>query len=143
MDDLQEWNSLAWKKAVRETCAAGGNARHMRLRGLAYELAEVFASDLAHAVTTFPEQVMRAWHTDRDDLLVLIDRHAPIAQGTPRWREVEVELATICISELETSLCEVCRNADFVRLDPRMHLRRVCFEAVFGFFFFLLRGSAS
>ncbi len=112
---------------------------HTGLRELAYELVEAFPGDLAKAVTAFPDQVMRAWRIDQDEILVLIDQKSPISQGTPRWREVEVELATICISAIEGDLCRMCRDRSFDEVDLQMYVRRVCFEEIFGFFFFLLR----
>lgn len=138
------WDSAVWKMTARNVClhSIGGDATQIRVRGLAYELAEVFAADMAHAVRTFPSHVMRAWQIDQDDLLALIDRRSPISQGTPRWRDVEVELVTICISAIESGLCAACRHQDFGRLDLQMHVRRVCFESIFEFFFFLLRGTA-
>lgn len=144
MDHAHTWDGLAWKTTLRALCGSPfrADAGNDRLRGLACELAEVYAADLAHAVTAFPRHVMRAWNIGEDETLGLIDRCSPISQGTPRWRDVEVELATICLSALEASLCALCREQTFADIDLRMHVRRVCFESVFGFFLFILRGSS-
>jgi hypothetical protein len=142
MDGGRGLDDRAWKKATRAVCRSplGGDTRQTRLRGLAYELAEAFSTDLAHAVTTFPTHVMRAWHIDQDEILMLIDQRSPISQGSPRWREVEVELASICISAIESDLCEMCRDENFAPDHLQMCVRRICFESIFEFFFFLLRG---
>jgi hypothetical protein len=138
------WDGRSWKKTTRVMCLSpiGRDVRQTRLRGLAYELAEAFSSDLAHAVTTFPNQVMRAWHIDQDEILMLINQRSPISQGTPRWREVEVELASICISAIESNLCDICKDEDFDPDHLQMCVRRICFESIFEFFFFVLRGHS-
>ncbi len=137
-------NTHAWHAAAWNVCHAPSYSlvRRTRLRGLAYELAEAFSDDLAYAVTRFPEQVMRAWHIDHDEILVLINQKSPISQGTPRWREVEVELASMCLSAIEANLCSVCLEAVPEQLDLRLFVRRVCFESVFEYFCFLLKGTA-
>ena len=144
MDGAHGWDGRAWKKATRAVClsAIGRDTRQTRLRGLAYELAEAFSRDLAQAVTTFPSHVMRAWRIDQDEILVLIDQRSPISQGSPRWREVEVELASICISAIETNLCDICQEKTFDQDHLQMCVRRICFESIFEFFFFLLHGYA-
>src|SRR5215203_1092146 len=138
MSEARGWDGHAWKKATRAVCLSPiiRDGRQTRLRGLTYELAEAFSRDLAHAVITFPAHVMRAWRIDQDEILMLIDQRSPISQGSPRWREVEVELATICISAIESNLCEICRDEDFDPDHLQMCVRRICFESIFEFFFF-------
>jgi hypothetical protein len=142
MSEARGWDGHAWKKATRAVCLSPiiRDGRQTRLRGLTYELAEAFSRDLAHAVTTFPAHVMRAWRIDQDEILMLIDQRSPISQGSPRWREVEVELASICISAIETNLCDICQEKTFDQDHLQMCVRRICFESIFEFFFFLLRG---
>ena len=142
MSEARGWDGHAWKKATRAVCLSPiiRDGRQTRLRGLTYELAEAFSRDLAHAVTTFPAHVMRAWRIDQDEILILIDQRSPISQGSPRWREVEVELASICISAIESNLCDICQDAVFDPDHLQMCVRRICFESIFEFFFFLLRG---
>ena len=118
MGDARGWDDRAWKKATRAVCLSpiGRDARQTRLRGLAYELAEAFSSDLAHAVTTFPLHVMRAWRIEQDEILLLIDQRSPISQGSPRWREVEVELASICISAIESISAIFARKRSLIKI---------------------------
>lgn len=144
MMDPYGTNAHAWKAAVRDVCGLPhyDARKRIRVRGLAYEMAETFAGDVTNAVTRFPVQVMRAWRIDQAEILHLVNQKAPISQGTPRWREVEVELASLCIAALESHLCQVCFEPNFATFDLRLFVKRVCFEEVFGYFCFLLRGTA-
>lgn len=137
-------SARVWKTAVRDACSLPyyDARKQTRVRGLAHEVAEAHADDLANAVTRFPEQVMRAWRIDHAEILRLVNQKAPISQGTPRWREVEVELASLCIAALEAHLCQLCLEPNFATFDLRLFVKRVCFEEVFGYFCFLLRGTA-
>lgn len=51
------------------------------------------------------------------------------------------ELASMCLSAIETNLCGVCREGDLEQWNPRLYVQRICFEVIFELFRVLLHGT--
>ena len=138
MDVRSQWDDRIWISEAEGACSSvlSSTYHQARMRDLSYELAMHFGGEVAHAVTSFPEHIMSAWNVDRATVARRVNEHSPISQGTPQWRDVERELARLCLTTLEQRLCDYLDAVDLV--DPRGLLRRVCFDSVHHFLFFVL-----